>query len=66
MERGPRLDRHLTADLSTGFIMWNVESRRLDLELDATNFTDNRYKVSKESRGDSDSVCALAHAGRQP
>jgi hypothetical protein len=49
VERGPRLDQHLTADLSTGFTMWNMESRRLDLELDATNLTDNRYKVSKES-----------------
>ena len=29
--------------------MWNMEPRRLDLELDATNLTDNRYKVSKES-----------------
>ena len=26
-----------------------AESRRLDLELDATNLTDNRYKISKES-----------------
>jgi hypothetical protein len=49
VERGPRLDQHLTGDLSTGFTMWNMESRRLDLELDATNLTDNRYKVSKES-----------------
>ncbi len=49
VERGPRLDQHLTADLSTGFTMWNMESRRLDLELDATNLTDNRYRVSKES-----------------
>jgi hypothetical protein len=49
VERGPRLDQHLTADLAAGFNMWKVESRRLDLELDATNLTDNRYKVSKES-----------------
>ena len=49
VEHGPRLDQHLTADLSAGFNLWNVESRRLDLELDATNLTDNRYKISKES-----------------
>ncbi len=49
VERGSRLNQHLTADLATGFTMWNAEPRRLDLELDATNLTDNRYKVSKES-----------------
>lgn len=49
VERGPRLDQHLTADLAAGFNMWKVENRRLDLELDATNLTDNRYQVSKES-----------------
>lgn len=49
VERGPRLDQHLTADLATGFTLWNMEARRLDLELDATNLTDNRYRVSKES-----------------
>jgi len=49
VERGPRLDQHLTADLAAGFTMWNAEPRRLDLELNATNITDNRYKVSKES-----------------
>jgi hypothetical protein len=49
VENGPRLDQHLTADFSAGVNVWNVESRRLDLELDATNITDNRYKVSKES-----------------
>jgi hypothetical protein len=49
IENGPRLDQHLTADLGAGFNMWKAESRRLDLELDATNLTDNRYKISKES-----------------
>jgi hypothetical protein len=49
VENGPRLDQHLTADLGAGFNMWKAESRRLDLELDATNLTDNRYKISKES-----------------
>ncbi|HET9837416.1 MAG TPA: TonB-dependent receptor, partial [Candidatus Angelobacter sp.] len=49
VERGPRLNQHLTADLAAGFTMWNAEPRRLALELDATNLTDNRYRVSKES-----------------
>jgi hypothetical protein len=49
VERGPRLDQHLTADLAAGLTLWNVESRRLDIEMDATNVTDNRYRVSKES-----------------
>jgi TonB-dependent receptor-like protein/carboxypeptidase family protein len=49
IEHGPRLDQHLTADLAAGFTMWKAEARRLDLQLDATNITDNRYRVSKES-----------------
>ncbi|HEV7675568.1 MAG TPA: TonB-dependent receptor [Candidatus Angelobacter sp.] len=49
VERGPRLDQHLTADMAAGFNMWKTESRRLVMELDATNVTDNRYKISKES-----------------
>jgi carboxypeptidase family protein/TonB-dependent receptor-like protein len=49
VERGPRLDQHLTADMAAGFSLWSVESRRLDVELDVTNITDNRYRVSKES-----------------
>jgi len=49
VENGPRLDQHLTADLGAGFNLWKAESRRLDLELDATNLTDSRYKISKES-----------------
>jgi len=49
VERGPRLQQHLTADLATGLTLWNAESRRLDLELDATNVSDNRYKIAKES-----------------
>jgi hypothetical protein len=49
VERGPRLPQHLTADLGAGFTLWNDEPRRLDLELDATNLTDNRYQIAKES-----------------
>lgn len=49
VERGPRLPQHLTQDLAAGFTLWNAEPRRLDLELDATNLTDSRYKIAKES-----------------
>jgi TonB dependent receptor/Carboxypeptidase regulatory-like domain len=49
IERGPRLPQHLTADLSTGFRLWSAEPRRLDLEVDATNVSDNRYEIAKES-----------------
>ena len=49
VERGPRLPQHLTQDLAAGFTVWNAEPRRLDLEVDATNLMDNRYKIAKES-----------------
>jgi hypothetical protein len=49
VERGPRLPQHLTSDLAAGLNLWNAETRRLDLELDATNLTDNRYQIAKES-----------------
>jgi hypothetical protein len=49
VEKGPRLAQHLTTDLAAGFTLWNGEPRRLDLELDATNLTDNRYQIAKES-----------------
>lgn len=49
IENGPRLPQHLTQDLAAGFTLWNGEPRRLDVELDATNLTDNRYKIAKES-----------------
>lgn len=49
IERGPRLPQHLTADLATGVNLWNAEPRRLDLEFDVTNVSDNRYKIAKES-----------------
>jgi hypothetical protein len=29
--------------------LWGAEPRRLDFELDATNLSDNRYKIAKES-----------------
>jgi hypothetical protein len=48
-ERGPRLPQHFTTDLAAGFTMWSTELRRLDLQLDATNITDNRYQIAKES-----------------
>ncbi len=49
IERGPRLPQHLTADLGAGFTLVRAENHRLDLELDATNLTDNRYQIAKES-----------------
>lgn len=49
VEGGPRLPQHLTQDLAAGFTLWNAEPRRLDIELDATNLTDSRYKIAKES-----------------
>ncbi|HSM85093.1 MAG TPA: TonB-dependent receptor [Candidatus Limnocylindrales bacterium] len=49
VERGPRLPQHLTTDLAAGLTVWNAESRRLDLQLDATNLMDNRYQIAKES-----------------
>ena len=49
VERGPRLPEHLTADLGSGFTLWNAEPRRLDLEFDVTNVSDSRYKIAKES-----------------
>ncbi len=49
IERGPRLPQHLTADLGGGFTLVKAENHRLDLELDATNLTDSRYQIAKES-----------------
>jgi hypothetical protein len=49
VEKGPRLPQHLTSDLAVGLTVWQAERRRLDLELDATNISDNRYKIAKES-----------------
>ncbi|PYY10335.1 MAG: hypothetical protein DMG69_07235 [Acidobacteria bacterium] len=49
VERGPRLPQHLTADLAGGFNLWRAEPRRLDLEFDATNISDSRYQIAKES-----------------
>jgi hypothetical protein len=33
----------------TGLSLWNSEPRRLDLEFDATNVSDSRYQIAKES-----------------
>jgi outer membrane receptor protein involved in Fe transport len=44
-----RLPQHFTTDLATGFTVWNAEPRRLDLELNATNISDSRYRIAKES-----------------
>ncbi len=44
-----RLPQHFTTDLATGFNLWNAEPRRLDLEINATNISDDRYRIAKES-----------------
>ena len=49
VEHGPRLAQHSTADLATGLTLWNAEPRRLDLEFDVTNVSNNIYKIAKES-----------------
>lgn len=49
VEKGPRLPQHFTTDLAAGFTLWSAESRRVDLQLDATNLMDNRYQIAKES-----------------
>jgi TonB-dependent receptor-like protein/carboxypeptidase family protein len=45
-----RLPHHFTTDLATGFTLWNAEPRRLDLEFNATNISDSRYQIAKESK----------------
>lgn len=46
---GVRLPQHFTADVALGFNLWHREPRRLDFEFDATNVSDNRYAIAKES-----------------
>ena len=49
IEHGPRLPQHFTADLATGFTVWNQEPRKLDLEFDVTNVSNSIYQIAKES-----------------
>jgi outer membrane receptor protein involved in Fe transport len=49
VENGPRLPQHLTADLAGGLTLWQTEPRRLDLEFDVTNISNNIYMIAKES-----------------
>ncbi|MCU1307919.1 MAG: hypothetical protein JWN45_2614 [Acidobacteriaceae bacterium] len=49
VERGNRLPQHFTADLASGFTLWNQEPRRLELELDVTNISNSIYRIAKES-----------------
>lgn len=49
VEHGPRLPQHFNTDLAAGFNLWKAEGRRVDAQLDATNITDNRYQIAKES-----------------
>jgi hypothetical protein len=49
IEAGKRLSQHLTADLASGMTLWNPEPRRLDVEFDVTNVSNNIYQIAKES-----------------
>ncbi len=49
LEGGLRVPNHLTADLTAGIAIWSGETRGLDLEFDATNISDNRFQLAKES-----------------
>jgi hypothetical protein len=49
IEHGPRLPQHLVADLAAGFTVWSAEPKRLDVEFNVTNVSDNSYKIAKES-----------------
>lgn len=49
IEQGSRLPQHLTADLASGFALWDKEPRRLDLEFDVTNVSNSIYQIAKES-----------------
>jgi hypothetical protein len=49
IEHGSRLPQHFTTDLAGGLTLWNVDSRRLELEFDVTNLSNNVYQIAKES-----------------
>src|SRR5437762_4464589 len=49
VENGPRLPQHFTCDLASGVNLWNVEPRRLDLEVDITDVSNSIYQIAKES-----------------
>ena len=44
-----RLPGHATADIAAGLDLWRQEAKRAVLEFNLTNFTDDRYKIAKES-----------------
>ena len=44
-----RLPQHLTADFVAGVTVWQRESRRLELEFNLTNLSNNIYRIAKES-----------------
>jgi outer membrane receptor protein involved in Fe transport len=44
-----RLPGHATWGLSGGFNLWRQESRRVALECNLVNLTDDRYRIAKES-----------------
>ena len=44
-----RLPDHATWDLRAGFNLWRAESRRVALQCNLVNVTDDRYRIAKES-----------------
>lgn len=44
-----RLPDHASWDLSGGFNLWREESRRVTLQWNLVNLTDDRYRIAKES-----------------
>jgi hypothetical protein len=49
IEGGNRLPQHFTADLASGFMIWNQEPQWLELEINVTNASNSVYKIAKES-----------------
>jgi hypothetical protein len=49
IEGGHRLPQHFTADLASGFMIWNQEPQWLELEINVTNASNSVYKIAKES-----------------
>ena len=44
-----RLQQHLTANFAGGFSVWEREARRISLEFNLENLSDDRYQIAKES-----------------
>ena len=49
VEQVVRLPQHLSADFSSGITLWEEDSRRVELEFNITNLSNNIYRIAKES-----------------